>query len=368
MWFDKVVVTNAIEGKNGVESWVDEAVGGGNSSCSSFEESRHPLSPTGYISLVQAFSSHSMGADNECLQNEDLYWSSAKEEKDEIEDDERLLPNLPESLIAVQLHDKCEHSSLKTMEGNPFYLVNASTKDALSEMLEQTINKMEESSKRLRGNLEKTSKRIRMQNDTPSSICNNHGSLGVDEDSREDINFEMVSSACGTLNLALLKSFPASKRESGCRNEGIRHPTNLSPSPYPLKKSFARLSAMQMHGAKVTTAKNIVFETRHLPENTVDATKETSCQDTGLQCDSSMVSAPDDEKKQDAQILQEEDDIVHLDHMQKSRDQLGLIPNHKKEKDRLSIAHSLSFSLKKGFGLQKGIQCHGGILSVASSE
>jgi hypothetical protein len=54
--------------------------------------------------------------------------------------------------------------------------------------------------------------------------------------------------------------------------------------------------------------------------------------------------------------------------MQKSRDQLGLIPNHKKEKDRLSIAHSLSFSLKKGFGLQKGIQCHGGILSVASSE
>lgn len=360
----EVIVQEPEKPAEEVQTWLDAVVGGSNSSCSSFEESRHPLSPTGYISLVKAFSSHSMGADDEMTDNEEAYWD--QEANDGVfEEEDEGIPLNP----TVQMSDSSESKHTTTPTGNTTP-VKTSARDALSAMLEETIIKMEESSKRMRNVMEDKRQNLLQPN------------LFTYE-SRDDLNFAIAASACGTLNLALRtrleKKKDIQKQEKLLEDPDPMEPVEFSSTPYPLTRSLPRLGTIQMHGGNVrkgwgrapnagaqgidevrgrAATKNILVQE--------ELREEVSEHDRSV---ASMMSAPDDEKQQDAQVLIEEDDIVlpyQNSSKVESRQPIKELPQLE-DIDLTSITQSLSMSIQR-IDLRRGVQCHGGIESVASSE
>ena len=350
-WLDEVVVTNAVRSK---QPWLTEVAGGDQSINSSFEESRHPLSPTGYISLVKAFSSHSMGTDDDCLDTKDITWDEAKNTKRQNRDgdSDMILNQLSESL-AAQMHDESEHSSLNTTDDLP-----VNTKDVLSGMLEETINQMQESSKRMREAMKGRVNKLTYQD--PSK---------VHADCRDDLHFGMASSACGTFNLNIMNTFPADTLEPADSDE-ISHQLDdgFASSPYALKRSLPMHGATEINGDNASTIKQVARQRGSPTDKYSKHASKDSLQDISLPSASSMLSAPDDEKQQDAQVTKEEDVIVRPSHTHKARkrDSAGRsgasFSSNYDDSDLVSITHSLSTSIKKG------VQCHGGIESVVSKE
>ncbi|KAL3906184.1 MAG: hypothetical protein SGILL_009373 [Bacillariaceae sp.] len=346
-WLDEEVVVTESEKRDDATRWMDEAIAGSapNSACSSFEESRHGLSPTGYISMV-VFSSHSMGADSNSMgdgedsDNEAAYWNRNIDGQDDkscpSEDDE------DETLL------NSEHSER----------ANASTKDALSAMLHDTVNKMElmvSSSRNVMAGRAETL----MKTGSPSRVSNEKGSFQNDD--------FMVSSPCGTLNLSLGKSSPPANSRKPCKQVQRDAHSDFTPTPYPLTRSVPRLSAIQLHGGKIFKGKD-AHQTKPESES-ADCSGDLRTSPEVSDHERSVASVPDDEKQQDAQVEKEEDNIIHSTHEKHSTKRDDDVRFRAADKDRLSISQSLSMSLKHGFDLKKGVQCHGGgIQSVASSE
>ncbi|KAG7344152.1 hypothetical protein IV203_022160 [Nitzschia inconspicua] len=372
--------TNAETPAGDVQTWLDAVVGGDeNSPCSSFEEeeeSRHPLSPTGYISLVKAFSSHTMGADDdddEITVNEETYWNqTAKEDhfdEDEDRDEIPLNPNGGNSESTVPIP-----SPYGTLE---FVKHSTSAKDALTAMLEETLHKMEESSKRMRNVMVERVQTLKLStNNNNNNNNNNNIQSSTTDDSRDDeLNFQYAASACGTLNLALRttkRDLPEEQREKQEEEEDRDLqllPVEFSPIPYPFTRSVPRLSTNPIHSGNVRKGRDSCVGTASTTDAMMavqDEVREDSSEhDRSV---TSMLSAPDDEKQQDAQLEIEEDEIIlpNADTKSTVNNKKESLHNFSDEMDFVGITQSLSMSIQR-IDLSRGVQCHGGIESVASS-
>jgi hypothetical protein len=190
-------------------------------------------------------------------------------------------------------------------------------------MLEETIAKMEESSKRMRDVM---AERVQKLKTHPRKLKH-----GMPTDLRNDEVFGINVAGCGGLNLSLRPS--AVNRRYGC----TKNPRRSDPE--------------NSDGVQRTVNKTI----RNDQQNGVPRIVAYPVK-SDLSIHSSM-SVPDDEKEQDTKLKED-----------KKYDDIDLSQGHADIKRIMSISEELSKSIQQGFDLRGGVQCHAAIDTVASSE